>query len=300
MIAGTEGETVEKKHAKKRRESGYWHDEKNRVEAVRKLVKMLDEPVDKVRKKDFLEHNLSSLLNVYRGSVSRALLEAGFDRKKVKKESGYWDEKENRIKEIKQFVEELGKDPDEITKKDFRDHHLSMLFKYGSLQTLLEEAGYARQKNQMPRGYWNSREHRVKAIRQFVRDMDKPFNEITKKDFIEYGLSSLLNKYNGSLWRAIEDAGFKDIKVWRAPGYWNKKENRVNAVRELVEKLGRDPGDVTRRDFVENNLGSLLNKYKDEACKDFERGDIFTFDKGYLLEYKTETERALAESELLE
>ena len=291
---------MKKRSAPKRQRSGYWHDNKNRVEAVRNLVKTLGKPVDKVRKKDFLEHNLSSLLNAYRGSVSRALLEAGFDRKKIKKENGYWDVKENRITEITKVVETLGKDPNEITKRDLRDHHLSMLFKYGTLQSLLEEAGYAREKNQMPRGYWDLRENRVKAIRKFVRDMDKPFNEITKKDFIGYGLSSLLNKYNGSLWRAIEDAGFKDIKVWRAPGHWNKKDNRVHAVRELVERLGKDPKDVTRRDFVENNLGSLLHKYKDEACKDFERGDIFTFDQGYLLEYRTETERALAESGFFE
>ena len=270
------------------------------MEAVKDLVKTLGEPVDKIRKRDFLEHNLSSLLNVYHGSVSRALLEAGFNRRKVKRESGYWDITENRVTEIQRFVEELGKTPDDITKKDFRDYHLSMLFKYGSLRTLLEEAGYSRTKNQRPRGYWDSRENRIGAIKEFVKDMDKPFNEITKKDFIDYGLSSLLNKYNGSLWRAIEDAGFKEIKVWRAPGYWNKKENRVSAVKELVDKLTKDPKDITRKDFMENNLGSLLNKYKEEACKDFERGDIFTFDKGYLLNYRTETERALAESGFLE
>ncbi|HID71128.1 MAG TPA: hypothetical protein EYP29_00075 [Thermoplasmata archaeon] len=284
----------------KKHPPGYWKVKENRVRAIREMVEKLNKPVDEIKKKDFHAHHLSSVLNFYHGSVAKALLEAGFQRKKIKKEDGYWEKKENRVEEVRALVSRLGKSPDEIKKKDFFDNHLTMLFKYGSLKELLEEAGYTLQKTQKPKGYWNSRENRVKAIREFVENVGKPLNKITKKDFIAYGLSSLLNRYNGSLWNAIRDAGFEDVKVWRPPGHWNKKENRIKAVRELVQKLGKDPKEITRKDFIENGLGSLLNKYRDEVCKDFERGDIFTFDKGYLLRYKTLTERALAESGVIE
>ncbi len=281
-----------------RKKPGHWNSKENRVQAVRELVERLGKPVDKVRKRDFIDHGLSGLLSHFRGSVSRALLEAELSREKIKRENGHWESQENRIKAVQELVSSLEKRPAKITKKDFRDHHLSMLFRYGSLQVLLEEAGFSLKRKKKPQGYWNSQENRIAAIRNMVRECGKNPRDISKKDFLKYGLGSLLTKYHGSLWHALEDAGFRGVRRRRPPGYWNSQENRVEAVLGLLQTLGKPSAALRRQDFVDHGLGSLLNRYRDEQCKGFCRpGNPDS--KGYLLEHETETQRALAEAGIL-
>jgi len=284
-----------------RKPPGYWDVKTNRVKAVRKLAASLDKPYDKFRKSDFLDNGLSTLLAKYNGSVKRALIEAELASPRIKKPAGYWDDRENRIQAVRDLVEYKVKSVENIRKKDFVENGLSVLLKDRSMKEIIEEAGYSYVESQKLHGYWNSRENCRKEVRNLVDTLDKQPNEVTKQDFIDNGLSTLLNKYRGSLSRALQDAGFKDVRRKRVPfGWWESKENRVNATKKLYVELEVKPEEITRKHFEERGLSTLLTKYKADACKDFARGDEpFTYDEGYLLRYKNEVYRALAEAEII-
>ena len=116
-------------------------------------------------------------------------------------------------------------------------------------------------KMRVPRGHWKKKENRVKAIKEMVESLGKPPTEITKKDFYENGLSWVLSGYySGSPFEALKDAGYdiKEYEMDKAPqGYWKKEENRVAAIKRLVEETGKPAKDITRRDFYENKLSSI-------------------------------------------
>ena len=65
------------------------------------------------------------------------------------------------------------------------------------------------------------------------------------------------------------------------------------------KKLGKKPGEIKKQDFLDNRLGGLLERYADEKCKSFSKGEIFTFDEGYLLKYKGRVTRGLKEAEIV-
>jgi len=286
---------------RQRKPPGYWDVKANRVRAVRELAAGLDKPYDKFRKNDFLDNGLSTLLAKYNGSVKKALIEAELASPRIKKPAGYWDIKENRVQAVRDLIEYRVKSVEKIRKKDFVENGLSVLLKDRSMKEVIEEAGYTYVEAQKPHGYWNTRENCRKEVRDLVSKLGKSPNEITKQDFIDNGLSTLLNKYRGSLSRALQDAGFKEVTRKRVPfGWWEVKDNRVAATRKLYEQLGRTPEQLSRRDFEERGLSTLLTKYKADACKNFARGDDpFTYDEGYLLRYKNEVYRALAEAEII-
>ncbi len=273
----------------------------NRVKAVRELASKLDKPYDKFRKNDFLDNGLSTLLAKYNGSVKKALIEAELASPRIKKPAGYWDVKDNRTQAVRDLVEYRVKSVEKIRKKDFVENGLSVLLKDRSMKAIIEEAGYSYVESQKPHGYWNTKENCRKEVRNLVKNLEKHPNEITKQDFIDNGLSTLLNKYRGSLSRALQDAGFKEVRRKRVPfGWWESKENRVNAIKKLFDDLGKTPEEITRKHFEQRGLSTLLTKYKADACKEFARGDDpFTYDEGYLHRYKNEVYRALAEAEII-
>ena len=214
---------------RQRKPPGFWDVKANRVKAVKDLAARLDKPYDKFRKNDFLDNGLSTLLAKYNGSVKKALIEAELASPRIKKPAGYWDIKENRVEAVRDLIEYKVKSVEKIRKKDFVENGLSVLLKDRSMKEIIEEAGYSYVESQKPHGYWNSRENCRIEVRNLVKKMKKHPNEITKQDFIDNGLSTLLNKYHGSLSRALQDSGFKEVRRKRVPfGWWEVKENRVN------------------------------------------------------------------------
>lgn len=277
-----------------RKPRGYWDIKENRINAVKELKKKLKKPAKDIRKKDFIDNGLSSLLDKYNGSYKKALIEAGF-----KPSISNKSKKELRIKKVKEIINELNKPIFEIKKKDFMDKGINNLIKNMTLKEILEEAGYEYEPLRRVSGYWNIRENRIKETKKLVEKLGKLPKEIKKSDFNDNGLSTLLAKYRGSVSKALRDAGFTELKNIKPNGYWNIKENRIKATRELFLKLGKKPNEIQRRDFEENGLESLLNKYKPSICAEYERGFLLTWDKGYLLKYKTACERALAEAGII-
>jgi len=289
---------------------GYWNKKENRVKVIRDMVEKLNKPMKNITYKDFKDFRLLGLLTSrYNKSPWKALKDAGYTIGRTQlhtKPGHYWDKKERGIKAVRKMVEKTGKDPMEITTKDFMEHNLGgMLYsKYnGSPFYALKEAGLVSNEWEMrysPR-CWHKKENRIKAVKWLVEKTGKNPSDITVSDFNSHGIYGLV-KWTKSHKKALKEAGYNvEIKTIKSlpHGYWGKKENRVNAVKEFVKKLDKKPGEITKQDFLDNSLTGLLDRYADEKCKSFSKGEIFTFDEGYLLEYKGRVTRALKEAEIL-
>ena len=193
---------------------------------------------------------------------------------------GYWKNLENRVIETRKLVEATGKNPKELTQKDFVEHGLCGLltgFYNASPYLALKEAGYAikpwQMKNGVPRNYWkDSVENRIKAIKWLIDKTGKGPKDITLNDFRKNGLGGLLSgQYGGSPYHALKEAGLVDFEPWEmksgAPqGYWKENvENRVRATKWLVKKTGKDPKDITLNDFQKNGLSGLLGEFYNDS-----------------------------------
>ncbi len=113
---------------------------------------------------------------------------------------GFWKKKENRVAAIKRLVEKLGKPPNEITRRDFKENKLAGVLNYysGSPFEALKAAGYDIKEYEMdkvPMGYWEKEGNRVAAIKRLVESLGKPLNEITVGDFYENKLGGLITSY---------------------------------------------------------------------------------------------------------
>ena len=123
----------------------------------------------------------------------------------------------------------------------------------------------------VPGGHWTIEINRVTAIRWLVKKTRKRPEEIIKEDFSINGLGGLLhNRYRNSPYLALTEASVlpEDFQPWQREtcvprGYWDLKDNRIAAVKWLLERISKTdmPEAVTAKDFIENNLQGLLNKY---------------------------------------
>lgn len=278
-----------------RKRNPLWMDKANRVREIHALVRSTGKPVRKITKRDFTERGLGSLLNCYRGSPKRALLEAGYDPGPMKHPKGYWDVKENRVSAVHTVMRITGKSSTGLRKLDFINNGYSLVVKNRTMEELMLEADLEFKRYQRSPGYWKSRENRIREVRALVVTLGKNPNDITKRDLNANGLSTILSVHRGSLRVIMREAGYQ-VEKRKPPKFWNNKENRIHATKELVKKLEKDPVDIGRDDFVAAGLQSLLLKYRDELAAEYEKGEIITFDKGYLLKYPTSVARALAEA----
>ncbi len=178
---------------------------------------------------------------------------------------GYWTEKENRIAAVKLLAEKYG---NKLTSKDFNKNGVGALLQQaGGIRTALQEAGLINKEQpwlnhlNVPSHYWDSKENRIEAVNWLVEKIGK---EVKLKDFEDNGLARLINYYyNGSPTAALEEVGYKIEKPWltrNVPvGYWNKRENRIFAIQDLVKELGKI--NVSFRDFVKNGLSGMISNY---------------------------------------
>lgn len=277
----------------KRVPHGYWKIEANRVGAIRGLVNKLEKPPSEVTRKDFEDNGLWGLLvHYYSSSPFRALKEAGYDIKEWERGQTvkfFWKKRENRVKAIKDFVEKLGKPPTQITYKDFKDNGLGGVFDYyGSPYKALKDAGYEFEPWEMDRivrGTLEKRETRIKIIKEFVENFEKPMTEITHRDFVDAGLGALLtNYYSSSPHKALTDAGY-EILEWQMESqvpqsFWKKKDNRIKAIKWLVSKVDRPVNEFTKQVFEEHGLGGLLNEYYSASPHDALKDAGFPVKKG--------------------
>ena len=263
----------------RKNKAGHWLIKRNRIKAVRDLVTRLNKPLIKISYSDFNKHGLSGI--IYHFKVPELLQEAGFKvRNKTPKKSGYWDIKKNRIKETRQLVEKSNKPVDEIERLDFLNAQLYCLLKKSKgYRNALQEAGYklifpnprkTKPKKQKRKAIkkskitWDSKDERIKAIKNVVTKVNKPLHLIILKDFYKCGYDDLISYYNRSLYAAFKEAGFK-IKPWQVrtieKDLWEDKNNIIAAIRWVVENSEKNPNNVTYDDFNKVRLGRLIKRF---------------------------------------
>ena len=279
----------------------YWKKAYMRRSEIRKLVRKLKKPPYKITRSDFIANGLGTLIKRY-CSLTRALNDAGFDVHRTF--PGHWKSKENRINALKNAVKNSGKDPREINRPDMVNLGLRGLinkYYHGNTKHALLDAGLITADDlPLKRGYWQIRNNRIQAIHDLVSLYGNDPSKIRITHFYMHHLRGLMNHYKNSVRTALIDAGYKREEINknrdRPWGYWDIKENRVNATKELIHRLGKPHDEITEKDFISNGLMTLMEKYTPKKCKNFEKGEILTFSPGYLLEYRNPVERALTEA----
>ena len=128
-----------------------------------------------------------------------------------------------------------------------------------------------------PLNFWKDKNNRVFAIRNMIENILKWDDSQVKKylnqdTFKKHRLQGLLDGfYNGSPFKALEEAYSGKYLPWELScvpiGFWERKENRINAVKWLFEvRLNWSVDDikqkVSQNIFKENGLVSLLGKQK--------------------------------------
>ena len=165
----------------------------------------------------------------------------------------------------------LKKDPRDITQEDFYSNRLGGLlpnYYNGSPYAALKDAGYDFHPWEMcgtPKAFYESKDNRIAAVRWLVDKLKKDPRDITAEDFRSKRLGGLFTEYyHSSPHEALIEAGY-EILPWemvKTPmEVYGSKENRIAAVRWLVDKLKKHPRDITQEDFYSNRLGGLLTHY---------------------------------------
>jgi len=256
-----------------------WKDKSVRVTVVRKLVEVLDKDPRDLTYDDFSSNRLNALFDYYNSSPYKAVKEVfpEMDIKPwemTKTPDGIFHIKENRVAAVKWLVvEKLKKDPRDLKKKDFENNRLGglLIFHYKNSPYSAVKEAFSEidikpwEMTTTPHGFYDEKENRVAAVKRLVNKIDKDPRDITAKDFEENGLVGLLsNYYDSSPYGAVKEAFPEmDIKPWEMTvtprKIFDEKENRIAAVKQLVEKVGKDPRNIRREDFFENRLTGLLN-----------------------------------------
>ncbi len=197
----------------------YWDKTKNVRKAVDFLAENIDKEVIKLEEPDFRENNLFGLLSAYNGSPIDIIRKAEYkidelDRNKVPLgKGGYWSKKVNIIKHTIRLVEKSDKPFTEIKAKDFKDNGLGRLLNKleNSPSKALNNAGYEFDILDLPRvpvNHWKNSNNRKGAVRDFVKELDKPIEEIRHSDFRNSRLSGLIaSHYKDHYKDALIEAG---------------------------------------------------------------------------------------------
>ncbi len=184
---------------------------------------------------------------------------------------GYWGNPKNVKEAVVWFVEEMrkkGKRIEEISVRDFRGAGLERLvnkYKLCDLLKMVKPDLKPWQLNRVPDGYWDDPKNVKEAVGWLVEEMAKEgkrIEEITTYDFKDTRLTGLIETYGlYELLRRVKP----DLKPWQlketSNGYWDDPEHVKEAVKWLVEekaKEGKGVGDITKQDFIDSGLTTLV------------------------------------------
>ena len=256
---------------------GTWDDTENRINATRELAAKLGKDPVNITTDDFKNQFGSTVLVQKAGGIYNVIREA-FPEKDIK----FWEMtaapidafeiKDNRISAMHWLVDKLKKSPTEISTDDIEQNGLRSIVSNHrrNIYDLVVEAFPEKQikpwqMKHVPMGTWENRENRVGAIQEVAIKLGKRPLELTDRDLTDAGYDRIINYYDG-LYSALADASTEiSIKPWHRDkhpnGVWGKKEYRVEAVKELVQKLGKEPTELSWEDLEENGLIGLANFY---------------------------------------
>jgi len=200
---------------------------------------------------------------------------------------GKWEDEETRAAATRWLVDMVLKiDPRKLTAKMLHQSRLGgMVRTYyrSSPYLVLKAAGYEIMPWEMgitPQHYFDERENRIAAIKWLVEKLGKKEEgreakrpqDIIGDDFADNGLEAMLSRhYRNTPYLALIDAGYK-IEPWEMrnvqKGYFDKRKNRLKAIRWLAKKLKKEEKiearDITKRHFIEARLSAMLAKHYGE------------------------------------
>ena len=228
-------------------------------------------------KKDII--NINDEIEVYK-SILRGTL--------TRVPVGFWKERKTRIKIMKYLIEEVL----QWTEEDIKDKlSQKLLIEYklsGMINIYYCNSPYKAINDAYPNKFkpwefkyttlntWDNEETCREAVKWLIEEKlqwteDEIRNNLSQKAFNNNKLRGLLvNKYNGSPYRAINDAYPNKFKPWEfnmvPMNTWNDENTCKEAVRWLIEeKLQWTEEDIknklTQKTFANNKLYGLLVKY---------------------------------------
>lgn len=205
---------------------------------------------------------------------------------------GFWqrpESEQNSIECMKFLIEEILKWNDDDIKEKlkmtvFIKNKLAGMMQilyanspYMAISKLYPDRFHPWELNEAPSSFWKSKENRIKAMKWLIEEKlnwsdEDIINSFNGKILIDNGLGGLLTEMRGSALDALEEYIPNKFNKWQfnssnsGANYWAKKENRVKAVRHLIEdKLKWSDEDIkaklSQMTFRENNLNALLNSY---------------------------------------
>ena len=229
--------------------------------------------------RDFIKNKLSGLLQIYYdNSPLLALIETGFTDKKSKyydlrlEETpwlvlgavprNYWGEKSNAKKAVDWLSQKTGRNVTELESDNFEENSLYGLLKHYNYSpiNIIKAAGYEveeMQRNMTSQRYWENPENRIKAVKDLVKKLDKSPIEVTWKDFLNNGISGLLEYYDSHK-EALAEAGFACERKRKPTNYWANVSNRINATKDLAATLEKPVEEIKKSDFICAGLAAIL------------------------------------------
>ena len=246
----------------------YWN-VKNFFKAVEWLRIKVKKPISEITVDDFCDNGLSSILEYNQGSPFKTLrsiymtLEA-FDMQR--RPNKFWRNKEERAKRTREMVEKSGKAPTEIKVEDFENYNISQILGLNKRTVFkaLREAGYDLKETDMhetSHGYWNKRKNRSEHTRQMMDDLKKPIEKIAAKDFLDYGLDSVLAHCDDSPTLALKEAGYDVSEREKMRGYWSDIDNFEKELRAVIYDLGFVPTPGYLRKMKRWDMINAIRKY---------------------------------------
>jgi len=279
---------------RKKNKTDRWDLKEDRVAATRWLMDVTGKKGEDLTTRDFSENGLFSLwmkytpaecrnisyegrkdygeryLMQFTSSEKRAAAEAGAldpdaDAYARRRKAVRYGKKEVRAALVRGLLERSGKRPEELRYIDFQNAGILYLLAAhydNDLRKALKEAGFNVDRmdvaSRHPVGKWKAPEARIRVIRELLRRLGKPPNELTTTDIKEAGLAGLFNY--GGLHDLLVEAGY-NVHPWELgrvrDGLWASKENRSAAMRWLIERVDIAPYLLTSRDFQRGRLNGL-------------------------------------------
>ena len=207
------------------------------------------------------------------------------------KTTGYWDNKQNILKFLKDLQQKLNlnstNDWNSITAKQIRENGGSRLLNKYSIFEIkcfgCPEGKEIFSSPNKPIKYWNNNENIIRFLNELKEKLNiktvNDWNSITWEQIKANGGSGLSNKYSlFDLKCMIHPNGKNSFnRAYKPSGYWDHEENILKFLNELKEKLNLNSIDdwnsITRKQIISLGGRSLLMKYsmfelKTFACPD--------------------------------
>ena len=204
--------------------------------------------------------------------------------------------RENRVRETKALIRKKARKmrvsqreaATMLTRSDFRKNGCGMLAHklkdspFRAVAEAVPEFGIMPwEMKTVPKSFWKMKQNRKAATLWLLGREGKGARDITKQDFLDYGMGKMLAPKNGkSIYNVLVEAGkayspkeiarfsetgaFIEGKAYpwelvNTPhGYFGSAKNRIPATRWLVHTSKKDPKDITYEDFEAAGMRRLV------------------------------------------